>query len=57
MCARKVGAGLNGLLRDPRYLDADDPEHKQVVDMVARAFEPVFVGNAGNPPGPARPGR
>ena len=34
--------GLNSLLRDPRYFNADDPEHKQVVGMVARAFELVF---------------
>ena len=34
--------GLNSLLRDPRYLNADDPEHKRVVAMVARAFELVF---------------
>ena len=34
--------GLNSLLRDPRYLNADNPEHKRVVAMVARAFELVF---------------
>ena len=34
--------GLNSLIRDPRYLNADDPEHKQVVDMVTRAFQLVF---------------
>ena len=35
-------AGLNSLLRDQRTLNADDHEHKQVVGMVARAFELVF---------------
>ena len=29
-------------MRDPRYFNAGDPEHKQVVGMVARAFELVF---------------
>jgi hypothetical protein len=41
---RRLGrAGLDALMRDPRYFDPDHPEHGQVVDLVRRGFEIVFA--------------
>ncbi len=36
-------AGLMSLMGDPRYTDADHPEHDRVVDMIRRGFE-IVVG-------------
>ncbi len=35
-------AGLMSLMGDPRYTDADHPEHDPVVDMIRRGFEMVM---------------
>ena len=35
-------AGLMSLMGDPRYTDADHPEHDMVVDMIRRGFEMVM---------------
>ena len=50
-------AGLMSLMGDPRYTDADHPEHDMVVDMIRRGFEMV-VGelDAADPQGRALPG-
>ena len=41
-------AGLMSLMGDPRYTDADHPEHDMVVDMIRRGFEMV-MGEADAP--------
>ncbi|MCZ6482094.1 MAG: hypothetical protein O6757_02445 [Alphaproteobacteria bacterium] len=45
-------AGLMSLMGDPRYTDADHPEHDMVVDMIRRGFEMV-MGET-DAPGPLR---
>ena len=45
-------AGLMSLMGDPRYTDANHPEHDMVVDMIRRGFEMV-MGEA-DAPGPLR---
>ncbi|MEE8562489.1 MAG: hypothetical protein V3S92_02600, partial [Alphaproteobacteria bacterium] len=35
-------AGLNSLMRDPRYLDGNHGEHGAVVGLVRRGFQLVF---------------
>lgn len=48
--ARRLGrAGLDALMRDPRYMDGGHPEHPGVLDAVRRGFELVF-----DPPAPGR---
>ena len=40
---RRLGqAGLDSLMRDPRYLDGNHGEHGAVVDLVRRGFQLVF---------------
>ncbi|MEE9289429.1 MAG: hypothetical protein V3U99_00280, partial [Alphaproteobacteria bacterium] len=40
---RRLGqAGLDRLMRDPRYLDGNHGEHGAVVDLVRRGFQLVF---------------
>ncbi|TDI64931.1 MAG: hypothetical protein E2O90_08620 [Alphaproteobacteria bacterium] len=39
---RIARAGLDGLMADPRYFDADHPEHRAMVDMVQRGFQMIF---------------
>ncbi len=41
---RQLGrAGLDALMRDPRRLDGNHPEHGPVVDMIQRGFDLVFA--------------
>ncbi len=35
-------AGLESLMADPRYFDADHPEHRSMVVMVQRGFQLIF---------------
>jgi hypothetical protein len=41
---RIARAGLTSLMRDPRYNDANEPEHGALVDLVQRGFQMVFDG-------------
>ena len=37
-------AGLDSLMKDPRYFDANHPEHANLVDLVQRGFQMIFDG-------------
>jgi hypothetical protein len=37
-------AGLDSLMKDPRYFDGNHPEHETVVDLVSRGFQMIFGG-------------
>ena len=39
---RIARAGLDSLMRDPRYWDGTHPQHGALVDMVQRGFQIVF---------------
>ena len=39
---RVARAGLDSLMADPRYFDANHPEHGAMVDMVQRGFQMIF---------------
>jgi hypothetical protein len=48
---RRIGqAGLDALMRDPRYWDGNRPDHDRVVDTVRRGFELVFALPKGRVP-------
>ncbi len=37
-------AGLDSLMKDPRYFDGNHPEHASLVDLVQRGFQMIFDG-------------
>ncbi len=37
-------AGLDSLMKDPRYFDGNHPEHASLVDLVQRGFQMIFGG-------------
>jgi len=39
---RIARAGLDSLMKDPRYFDGNHPEHGAMVDMVQRGFQMIF---------------
>ncbi|MCZ6446767.1 MAG: hypothetical protein O7F75_03870 [Alphaproteobacteria bacterium] len=41
---RIAHAGLDSLMTDPRYFDANQPEHGAMLDMVQRGFQLLLDG-------------